>query len=86
MKKSVRAYLQEALWFNKNYVPKMDEYMKVSLVSCGYLMLATTSVVGMGDLATKEVFDWMKNEPFIVRAASVICRLMDDMVSHQVSN
>ncbi|KAI5642195.1 hypothetical protein M9H77_00273 [Catharanthus roseus] len=83
MKKSVRAYLQEALWFNKNYVPKMDEYMKVSLVSCGYLMLATTSVVGMGDLATKEVFDWMKNEPFIVRAASVICRLMDDMVSHQ---
>ena len=84
MKKLVRAYFQEAYWFHNDYVPTVDEYMKVSLVSGGYMMLATTSMVGMGDSATKEDFDWVTNEPLIVRAALVICRLMDDMVGHEV--
>ncbi|KAJ9671856.1 hypothetical protein PVL29_025515 [Vitis rotundifolia] len=42
-----------------------------ALVSCGYSMLTTTSFVGMGDIATKEA------------ASSIICRLMDDIVSHE---
>ncbi|KDP36232.1 hypothetical protein JCGZ_09952 [Jatropha curcas] len=37
----------------------------------------------MGDISTKDVFDWSSNGPKIVRAASVIARLMDDIVSHE---
>ncbi|XP_071933030.1 (-)-germacrene D synthase-like [Coffea arabica] len=57
--------------------------MKVALVTGAYMMLATTSMVGMGDSLTTQTFDWVTNEPLIVRATSVICRLMDDMAGHE---
>ncbi|KAL0443444.1 UNVERIFIED_CONTAM: Germacrene-D synthase [Sesamum latifolium] len=74
------AYLQEAKWVFSKYMPTTKEYVKVALVSGAYMMLATTSLVGMGNLVTKEDFDWVTSEPLIVRASSIICRLMDDMV------
>ncbi|KAG8382760.1 hypothetical protein BUALT_Bualt05G0110800 [Buddleja alternifolia] len=82
MKKLVRAYFEEAKWVYNNYIPTMEEYMSVALVSGAYMMLSTTSLVGMGSLVTRETFEWVTNEPLIVRASSVICRLMDDMVGH----
>ncbi|KAI3456994.1 hypothetical protein Pfo_013657 [Paulownia fortunei] len=82
MKKLVRAYFEEAKWLYSKYMPKMEEYMKVALVSGGFVILSTTSLVGMGNLVTKEDFDWVSSEPLIVRAASTICRLMDDMVGY----
>ena len=47
-------------------------------------MLTITSFVAMGDIATKEAFDWVSNDPKMVRASSIVCRLMDDIVSHEV--
>ncbi|KAL6314044.1 hypothetical protein AAG906_011779 [Vitis piasezkii] len=32
---------------------------------------------------TEETFDWVFSQPKIVRASAIICRLMDDMVSHK---
>ncbi|KAF7129345.1 hypothetical protein RHSIM_Rhsim10G0194800 [Rhododendron simsii] len=84
MNKLVRAYLEEAKWCHEGYVPSIEEYMRVALVTCGYKMLATTSLVGMGDLVTEEGFKWVSSDPLILEAASVICRLMDDMVGHKV--
>lgn len=77
--------MEEAEWCYSKHVPTMDEYMKLALVSGAYMMLSTTSLVGMGDPITQDDFDWITSEPPIVRAASVICRLMDDMVGHGVS-
>nr|BBE32337.1 beta-caryophyllene synthase [Eleutherococcus sieboldianus] len=85
-KELVRQYLAEAKWFQEDYVPTLEEYLRVALVSGGYKMLATHSFVGMGDLATKEAFDWVSNNPLIVKASSVICRLSDDMVGHEVEH
>ncbi|XP_031099202.1 (-)-germacrene D synthase-like [Ipomoea triloba] len=84
MKKLVGAYYEEAKWFHNRRTPEFKEYMKVTLVTCGYMMLSTTSIVGMqGDFVTKEAFDWVSKEPLIVQAASIINRLMDDMVGHE---
>nr|GME12960.1 (-)-germacrene D synthase-like [Ipomoea batatas] len=84
MKKLVGAYYEEAKWFHNRRNPKFEEYMKVTLVTCGYMMLSTTSIVGMqGDFVTKEAFDWVSKEPLIVQAASIINRFMDDMVGHE---
>ncbi|CAA3010404.1 (-)-germacrene D synthase [Olea europaea subsp. europaea] len=57
MKKLVRAYFKEAKWIYNGYVPTLEEYMNVTLVSSAYMMLSTTSLVGMGELVTKEAFD-----------------------------
>ncbi|XP_062011925.1 (-)-germacrene D synthase-like [Rosa rugosa] len=83
MKRQVRAYHAEAKWLHKNYTPTMDEYMEVALVTSAYSMLATTSFVGMGDIVTKDSFEWIFSDPKIVKASSVVCRLMDDIVSHK---
>ncbi|XP_052178430.1 (-)-germacrene D synthase-like [Diospyros lotus] len=83
MKKLVRAYFEEAKWFHQAYTPSMEEYMQVALVTGAYEVLSTNSFVGMGDLATQEAFDWVSSCPLIVRASSIICRLMDDMVGHK---
>jgi hypothetical protein len=35
----------------------------------------------MGKIAAKEVFKWVTNHPKIVKATTIICRLMDDIMS-----
>ncbi|RVW37342.1 (-)-germacrene D synthase [Vitis vinifera] len=36
-----------------------------------------------GRCCDKESFDWIFSKPKIVRASAIVCRLMDDMVSHK---
>jgi len=84
MKNQVRAYFHEAKWFYQKHIPSMDEYMRIALVTCAYPMLETTSLVGMGDIVTEDAFVWLFSNPKLVRASAVVCRLMDDIVSHKV--
>ena len=58
--------------------------MHVALESSGILIFAITSFLGMGDIVTKEAFDWAFSNPKIITASSIIGRLMDDMKSHKV--
>uniref|UniRef100_A0A2N9H530 Terpene synthase N-terminal domain-containing protein n=1 Tax=Fagus sylvatica TaxID=28930 RepID=A0A2N9H530_FAGSY len=83
MKLLVRAYFDEAKWFHQDYVPTMEEYMHVALKTSGYPMLTAVSFLGMGDIVTKEAFDWIFSNPKIITASSVIGRLMDDIKSHK---
>ncbi|KAK7842868.1 (-)-germacrene d synthase [Quercus suber] len=83
MKRLVRAYFDEAKWFHQNYIPTMEEYMHVALKTSSYPMLTAISFLGMGDIVTKEAFDWIFSNPKIITASSVIGRLMDDMKSHK---
>nr|UYW66145.1 (E)-caryophyllene synthase [Solanum elaeagnifolium] len=83
MKKLVRAYFKEAEWWNAGYIPKYKEHMENSLVSAGYMMVTTNCLVGMEEFIPKETFEWLMNEPLIVRASSFIARAMDDIVGHE---
>ncbi|KAH1083432.1 hypothetical protein J1N35_023193 [Gossypium stocksii] len=84
MKQQPQVFFVEAKWFHENYIPTMEEYMPIALLSCGYLQLAIASFVGMEDSITKETFNWAVNEPKIIRASNIICRLMSDIVGHKV--
>ena len=84
MKKLVQAYFEEAVWLKEKYIPTMEEYMSNALISCAYPMLSTISFIVMGDIATKEALEWVIKEPKIVRAGSIISRLMDDIVYSEV--
>ena len=81
MKRLVQAYFVEAKWYNSNYTPTMEEYMKNALITSTYRMLIATTFIGMGHVATEEVFQWLSNDPKIIRASNTISRLMDDIVS-----
>ena len=62
----------------------MEEYMQVALVTSGYSMPTTVSFIGIGDIVTKQAFDWVFSRPKIIRASETIARLMDDVKSHKV--
>ncbi|KAA8526921.1 hypothetical protein F0562_008850 [Nyssa sinensis] len=83
IKQLARAYFVEAKWFQEEKTPTMEEYMDNAIVTSGYYMLTATSFVGMGEIVTKETFDWVFSAPKIVRASAIICRLMDDMISRE---
>ncbi|CAL0333804.1 unnamed protein product [Lupinus luteus] len=83
MKRVVQAYFVEAKWFKFNYTPTLEEYMSVAQVSSGYISLMSITFVGMGSIATKKVFEWLSNRPKIVHVSTLICRLMDDIVSSE---
>ncbi|KAL9431876.1 hypothetical protein AB3S75_026974 [Citrus x aurantiifolia] len=83
MKNQVKHYFFEAKWYHQNYVPTVDEYMTVALISSGHPNLSTISFVGMGDIVTKESFEWLFSNPRSIRASCAVGRLMNDMVSHK---
>ncbi|XP_058100953.1 (-)-germacrene D synthase-like [Magnolia sinica] len=82
MKVLVQSYLDEAKWVNRRHVPKIEEHLHVSLLSCGFSLLIGVGYVGMGDVASKEVFDWLNTHPKFVMDLSIVCRLVDDIVGH----
>ncbi|RDX63677.1 (-)-germacrene D synthase, partial [Mucuna pruriens] len=82
MKRLVHSYLIEARWFHCNHTPTVEEYMQVATISSGYAMLATVSFLGMED-TTEEILVWATSDPKIIVAASIISRLMDDIVGSE---
>ncbi|KAA8523762.1 hypothetical protein F0562_010185 [Nyssa sinensis] len=84
MKGIVRSYFREANWYYKGYMPTFEEYLSVSVMSSGYPMLAVQSLIGMGEVATKEAFDWVITVPKIVWSSGLIARLADDIQTHKV--
>ena len=66
-KTSAKAYFDEAKWFHEGCIPNMEEYMRVATASVGNTILSTISLLGMGDIVTKESFEWLLTDPKILR-------------------
>ena len=86
MKKQAQAYFLESKWFHQKYIPTMEEYIPLALATSGYKMIIATAFLGMGHIATEDSFKWLFSDPKILMASQIICRLMDDIVSHEVCN
>ncbi|KAF7822841.1 putative terpene synthase 2 [Senna tora] len=82
-KKMAEAYLVEAKWCNEGHIPTYEEYIENGVITSCYPMLETASFLGLGNCATKQVFDWISKVPKIVRASSIIGRVTNDMSSHK---
>ncbi|KAL5998595.1 threalose-6-phosphate phosphatase [Asimina triloba] len=79
-----KAYLKEARWASADFIPKVEEYMNNAEITSAYPTLTVASFVGMGDIATREAFEWAINKPNFIRAICAICRLKDDITSDQL--
>ncbi|THU60014.1 hypothetical protein C4D60_Mb07t08170 [Musa balbisiana] len=84
MKDLSKAYFEESKWRDQHYIPTLEEHLRVSLISSTYPMLECASFVGMGEIATKEAFEWITSFPKIVQASAKIGRIMNDITSHEV--
>ncbi|KAK9152042.1 hypothetical protein Syun_010351 [Stephania yunnanensis] len=79
----VRAYLVEAKWYSESQMPRLDDYISNGLVSSAYYSLIIASLVGMGNIISKEGFEWVMDAPKPLRSSSLIARLFNDVTSHQ---
>ncbi|XP_021725964.1 (-)-germacrene D synthase-like [Chenopodium quinoa] len=78
-----QAYLHEAMWRRQNVVPTFDEYMKNSIGSAGYLYVIVAAFLGMGELATKDAFEWVDQTTKAQKASCILARLLNDIASHE---
>ena len=62
----------------------MEEYKNNGVFSSGYPMLHSESHWGLGDIASKEVIDWMSTFPDLLKISAVHGRIIDDIKTHEV--
>ena len=53
MKRSVRAYFNEAKWLHEEYAPTIEEYLSVAQVTSEVTLFTVICFVGMGRMAPK---------------------------------
>ena len=83
-KQIFQSYFVQVKWLKERYAPTFDEYISNAQVSTCYSVLIAISLAGMGDVVTEEVCKWVLSHGKMIRASEIICRLMDDLVSHEV--
>ncbi|XP_023552098.1 (+)-gamma-cadinene synthase-like [Cucurbita pepo subsp. pepo] len=83
IKKLAESYFEEAKWLSKNYKPNFKEHMELALYTTGYSLLISISLLVMGNMVTNDVLQWVSRRPKIIEGSTIICRLMDDIVSHK---
>ncbi|KAL9232173.1 hypothetical protein vseg_007312 [Gypsophila vaccaria] len=85
MKQNCRAWFDEAEWCNRKYIPTYDEYIEVALISIAQTAGIAAAFLGMGEIATKESFEWVARNPMpkMVRSSDIILRLMNDIGGHK---
>ncbi|CAN1810316.1 Alpha-copaene synthase [Linum perenne] len=82
LKKLCRCYLAEIKWRTQDHVPTVEEHKKAAYVTSGTPIIIVGAFLGMEqELATREAYEWVSNNPKIVEAASLIGRLHNDLVS-----
>ena len=86
MLRQVGGYFHEAKWLHNKEIPPFDEYLLIGYENPGSFSLIAMSFTGMGNDVTKEAMDWVlcDPEPKIVRAMSIVGRLMNDIAYHKV--
>nr|UCJ02325.1 sesquiterpene synthase 9 [Aquilaria sinensis] len=83
MKKQARIYLTEARWLSQNYTLTLEEYLKLGIHTSTCPLLTLSSVLGMGDNISRDVFEWFFSTPKILTACSLITRLLDDIMTNE---
>ncbi|XP_071717084.1 alpha-isocomene synthase-like [Rutidosis leptorrhynchoides] len=61
----------------------MDEHKEVTTVSSGYKYNLISAFAAMGDVVTDETFKWALTLPPLAKSCCVLCRVMDDIVTHK---
>ncbi|CAL5017838.1 unnamed protein product [Urochloa decumbens] len=76
----IRAYIVELKWRDRRYIPgTVEEHLQISGRTAGIYLLCCASFVGMGDIATEEVFEWVSHMPKMIQSVCKLTRLSDDL-------
>ncbi|KAL6644326.1 hypothetical protein ACP70R_015934 [Stipagrostis hirtigluma subsp. patula] len=65
-------------------MPSSKEHLDASIVSSGVQPLSIVTLMGMGDVATKRVYDWAMGYPDVMKAGAAVTRFLNDIASYKV--
>lgn len=81
----VKCYNAEVKWRDERYIPAdVDEHLEISMGSIAGMQTLVLTFVSLGNVTTREAIDWALTCPKIVKGVSVIARVMNDIMSHEV--
>ncbi|KAG6523855.1 hypothetical protein ZIOFF_013742 [Zingiber officinale] len=74
--------IKECKWRDDNYVPKLEEHVRVSIKTVGYACFYCAFLSGLEEaVATKDAFEWFASFPKIIEAGATIVRITNDIAS-----
>lgn len=79
-----RTNLELVKWARGGHVPSFDEYIDSGGAEIGSYATIACSIMGLGDIGTKEAFEWLISRPKLVRILAAKTRLMDDIADFEV--
>ncbi|KAI3499842.1 hypothetical protein L1887_35656 [Cichorium endivia] len=83
MNEFIRSYMTEAKWTHEGYIPTVEEHIDLTYISSGYKFTLAASFAAMGNIIKDKTFKWVFTNPPLVKACCVLCRIMDDIVTHK---
>nr|CAD1822472.1 unnamed protein product [Ananas comosus var. bracteatus] len=78
-----KAYLVEAKWYNKNYIPTLEEYLQNGWLSISGHVILSYAYCLVPDL-TQHDLDLFQNYPEIMQWSSMLLRLYNDLGTSKV--
>ncbi|KAG2261037.1 hypothetical protein Bca52824_068116 [Brassica carinata] len=82
-KRLVKSNLDLAKWAQIAHVPSFEDYMEVGEVEITMYATMAGTLMGMGHIATKETYEWLKSRPKLIQSLSINGRLMNDMAGFE---
>lgn len=77
--------LQETKWRDEKHVPPLKDHLLITLYTSLCMTVVCGSFLGMGQEVTEDAIKWAASYPKIAKAIAMICRLLNDVVGHEVS-
>ncbi|KAL0890037.1 hypothetical protein Bca101_014020 [Brassica carinata] len=70
-KRLVKSNLDLAKWAQIAHVPSFEDYMEVGEVEITMYATMAGTLMGMGHIATKETYEWLKSRPKLIQSLSI---------------
>lgn len=65
-------------------LPTLEMWMQFSSATTGHDAFLVDAVMTLGEIATKEVFEWIDSRPEVINNYKLITRLLDDIATFKV--
>lgn len=80
----MRENVQFVKWARGDCIPSFDEYIKSGGAEIGSYATISSTIMGLGEIAKKEDFKWLRSRPKVVQVLAAKARLMDDITDFEV--
>ena len=80
----IRCFMDEVKWREAEYTPSYEEYMARGRITGLAPIMLISSLMGMDEISSIMPYQLIRQAPKSIRGCELICRLVDDIQTHEV--